>query len=753
MKKTHMQQALAALLASSALCAAGAAQAQDAAAQAPVTETTATNPEQPVAEQAAEQDPNQLEAIVVTAQRRSEQLQDVPISITAVTAATLERAGVDDTQALSMVTPGLQLTNVRAAVVPFLRGVGTANITAGDEGATAIYVDGILNPVAAANVFALNNVERVEVLRGPQGTLFGRNAVGGLINIITRDPSPRFKGNVEIGYGNYETLFGNAYVTGPLADNVAADLAFYGYHQGEGWGHNHFLDRDQNRNREFAVRSKVKIDLTPDTTLTLAGDYALANSDIGSTRQPLPGAVSTGGLRAQGDIYDSYGDVPPKGRKEQYGGSIKLQHDFGGVDFQSSSAYRKYDVLSHLDSDGTSLQVFDVRDTTKVDTFQQEFLLTGSLGKLDFTTGLFYFYSLAKYDPIILRSTVIPTNNIRFDDQMETNSYAVFGQATYHLTDTTRITGGLRYTYDTRKVEGIITSLPGFPTPPGPGRVIGNTANLPESQTDRSFDEITWRGVIDQDIGENVLAFASISRGFKSGVFSLTAPTAPAVEPEILDAYEVGFKADLLNNTLRINASAFYYEYKNIQMATIGGQGTPILLNAAEGEFKGVDGEIVWIAPVSTGNLQFRGSFAYLDGEYSSYPGALFYDPLPQGGNRGYFGDATGNEAVQAPEFTSSLTVDYQLPLASGSTLGTNWTWSYNSGFWWDAQNRVEEPSFHLVNGEVSYTTPDEAWGVRLFVRNLFDEKRYLFKSIGVNGDTGAAHSPRTYGIAVSRKF
>jgi iron complex outermembrane recepter protein len=285
MKKIHMQQALAALLASSALCSAGAAQAQDAA-QAPVTETTATNPEQPLAEQAAEQDPNQLEAIVVTAQRRSEQLQDVPISITAVTAATLERAGVDDTQALSMVTPGLQLTNVRAAVVPFLRGVGTANITAGDEGATAIYVDGILNPVAAANVFALNNVERVEVLRGPQGTLFGRNAVGGLINIITRDPSPRFKGNVEIGYGNYETLFGNAYVTGPLADNVAADLAFYGYHQGEGWGHNHFLDRDQNRNREFAVRSKVKIDLTPDTTLTLAGDYALANSDIGSTRQP-----------------------------------------------------------------------------------------------------------------------------------------------------------------------------------------------------------------------------------------------------------------------------------------------------------------------------------------------------------------------------------------------------------------------------------------------------------------------------------
>ncbi|MDB5698975.1 MAG: TonB-dependent receptor, partial [Alphaproteobacteria bacterium] len=169
MKKTQVQQALAALLASSALCWPAAVQAQQAEAVSATTGNAAG-----VSAQAAPEDSNQLEAIVVTAQRRSEQLQSVPISITAVTAATLERAGVDDTQALSMVTPGLQLTNVRAAVVPFLRGVGTANITAGDEGATAIYVDGILNPVAAANVFALNNVERVEVLRGPQGTLFGR---------------------------------------------------------------------------------------------------------------------------------------------------------------------------------------------------------------------------------------------------------------------------------------------------------------------------------------------------------------------------------------------------------------------------------------------------------------------------------------------------------------------------------------------------------------------------------------------------
>ncbi len=711
-------------------------------------------------EQQAEQRPadevrssSGLEFIVVTAQRRSEQLQDVPISITAASSETLIRAGVTDTQSLAMVTPGLQLTSVRAAVVPFLRGVGTVNITAGDEGATAIYVDGVLNPVSVANVFALNNIERIEVLRGPQGTLFGRNAVGGLINIITKDPSYRTEGSFEVGIANYETIFGSAYITGGLADGVAADLAVYTTYQNEGWGRNLFLDVDQYYNREIAVRSKVAIELGADVTATVALDYSFGDSDIGSSRQPLPGTLSIGGIAPVGTIYDSAGEVPPVGEKEQYGASLKVEWGIGDLLLQSTSAYRNYEVDSNLDSDGTPLKVFDVRETTLAETFQQELLLNGSTGPVDFTTGVFYFHSVAQYHPIFIRSALIPPNNIAINDRMETNSYAAFGQLTLNVTDALRLTGGLRYTHDEREVQGTITSIEGFPTPPGPGLVLADTDGLPASQTDRSWGELTWRGVVDYSFTDDIMAYASISRGFKSGVFSLTAPTSPAVDPEILDAYEVGFKADLFNNSLRLNLAAFYYDYTNIQVTSIGPSGVPILLNAASGEFKGVDGEIVYVAPLAEGNLQFRGSFSVLDGHYASYPGALFYTPQPTGGNLPSIGDATGNTTTQSPKFTSSVSFDYSRLLNNGGLAAVTATWAYNDGFFWDPQNRVREPSYNVVNGQVAYTFPNGLWKVRTFVHNIFDEERNIYVSIGANGDTGAPAAPRTYGVAISRTF
>jgi iron complex outermembrane receptor protein len=700
----------------------------------------------------------ELEEIMVTAQRRSEPLQRVPISITAVTAATLAKAGITDTQALAQVTPGLTLNAVRGAVTPFVRGVGTINVTAGDEGATAIYVDGILNPVAASNVFALNNVERVEVLRGPQGTLFGRNAVGGLINIITRDPSQDFGGNAEIGYANYNTVSGSAYVTGGLAHNVAADLAVYESHQGDGWGHNLNLGVDQNRNRETAARSKLLVELSDDTRVTLAGDFSRADSDIGSSRQGLPGTVVTGGQQFTGSIYDSRGEVPPLGHKKQYGTSVKIQHELtDAARLQSISAYRHYEVSSNLDADGSPVKVVEVHDRQIAKTFQQEILLTGEAARLDYTTGLFYFYSSATYDPVIVRSNTRAPNNISTVDTQTTNSYSGFAQGTYHLTDTTRVTGGLRYTRDERNIDGTITALAGFPAPAG--TLLGSTTALPDSQTHRKFEKLTWRGVIDQQLGTNVLAYASISRGFKSGVFSTTAPTTPAVAPETLDAYEVGVKADLFDRSLRVNLAAFHYDYKNIQITTIAVTGAPVLLNAAAGKFDGIDGEIVYVAPISTGSLEFRSSFSALNTKYSSFPNAPFYTPIQTpagvlvGGNIPSIGDATGNRTIQAPKFTSSLSTDYTIPISQAGTLGLTATWSYNSGFYWDPQNRVREPSFSLVNGQISFTSADEAWRVRFFGTNLFDKERYLYVSVGSQGDTGAPAAPRTYGIALSRNF
>ena len=250
--------------------------------------------------QAGSSSSGRVAEIVVTAERRSETAQTVPISITAVTGRQLEVAGIKTTQDLVLATPGLTMTQTLNGVTPYIRGIGSQQATT--EGAVAVYVDNVYYASTQGAIFTLNNVDRVEVLKGPQGTLFGRNATGGLINVITRDPSftPEIKGT--IGYGNFNTLSGNLYVTGALTKNIAMDFALAGSDQGDGWGKNYFLGNDVNLRREWAVRSKLKADFSENTRAVLEVDYSRWRSDIGLTRQALPGTVAITGVRPVGTI-------------------------------------------------------------------------------------------------------------------------------------------------------------------------------------------------------------------------------------------------------------------------------------------------------------------------------------------------------------------------------------------------------------------------------------------------------------------
>jgi iron complex outermembrane receptor protein len=735
-----------------ALATPAAAQEAAAAADAPAAPAESTPPElaadAPAEQESAAQEGG-LEEIIVVAQRRAEQLQDVPISITAITSETLAAGGVVDTQSLTVMTPGLQLNSVRSAIVPFLRGVGSLSINPGDEGATAIYVDGVLYPIAAANVFSLNNVERVEVLRGPQGTLFGRNAVGGLINIITRKPSEDFGVEGEVGYGNYDTFTGTGYVTGGLASGVAADLAVYYVNQGNGWGYNSFLGVDTNKNEELALRSKVLGEFGA-TTVTLTGDYTLGYSDIGSSRQVVPGARVTGGGGFAGTIYDNTAETPPYTRKEQYGGSLRIEQELGDFELQSTTAYRHYDVVSNLDSDGTPLRVVSIITRDQSQTFQQEVLLTGSVGTVDLTAGLFYFFSDAGIRPFFTRSVRPPLNHDIYS-RMRTNSYAGFAQGTYELTPSTRLTAGLRYTRDEREIEAVQYAAAGNTAPVG--TVLITTDTFPEEAKDRSWGKLTWRGVIDQELAQDVMAYASISRGFKSGTFGTASPFSPAVEPETLDAYEVGLKADLFDRSLRVNLAAYHYDYKNIQLTALTPEGAIVLLNAAAADIDGADAEITYVVPIAEGRLQFRANASYVDGIYSSFPRALFFTPLAAGGNAQVLGDATGNRIINTPKFTTSVGVDYAVDIGSAGTLELSATWAHNSGFYWDPENRLREPAYNIVNTQISFAAPDESWRVRLFARNLLDERYYAYVSPSRAGDPGAGAPPLTYGVAVGFKF
>lgn len=694
-----------------------------------------------------------LEEIVVTAQRRNESLQRVPISISAITSAALTKAGATGTLALSTVTPGLQLPQNRNSVAPSIRGVGSQNVTPGDEGATAVYVDGILFASAGANIFSLNNVDQVEVLRGPQGTLFGRNAVGGLINVITRTPNDDTQIRGSLGYGNFQTATGQLYVAGGIAPGIAADIAAYGVYQGKGWGRNLNLGNEVNFNREGSLRSKIAIDLGAASDLVLSADYSYAKNDIGNTRQPLPGTRAVGGGGFAGTIYDTTGDMPIFAKKEVYGASAKFTHDFEWAKFSSTSAYRYYDLEFNLDQDGTPVVFVDGRTPEITKTFQQEFLLNGKLGRLDWTTGLFYFHSSAGWVNFTQRSTIIPTTNFVLNSDMKTNSYAAFAQGTYALTDTTRFTAGLRYTRDTRSIEANQYALEGHPLPAG--TLVNSTDNLPHDVTHRAFEKLTWRFALDHQITPSMLVFGSVSRGFKSGVFSTASPFNPAVAPETLDAYEIGFKSDLFDRTLRLNISAYHYNYNNIQLQAINSTGQSTLLNAAKGRINGIDGDVTYAPRLPVGDLQIRLTMAYLDATYVNFPSGqvLTPRPAPAGGNISTSGDLSGNDIIFSPHFTSGLSGSYELPVFGEHKLGLSATWYRNGSFYWDPQNRVKQPSYSLFNGQISFTLPGDAVTFKLFGRNLSNKKYYAQVSPSPTGDLGVPGAPRTYGVAADFTF
>ncbi|MBL8268631.1 TonB-dependent receptor, partial [Steroidobacter sp.] len=294
-----------------------------------------------------------LENIVVTAQRRTENLQEVPISVTAVTAESLEKSGITSTSELLNVVPGLTMSRAVKGGAPFIRGVGSQDTSAGNETAVATYVDGVYYMDVTGIMFPFNNVKSIEVLKGPQGTLFGRNATGGLINVITRDPQaePLVEGSV--GYGNYSTMETSLYATGG-SDTLAADVAVYAVRQDKGYGRNLLTGQDVNLRDEKAVRSKVVWTPTANDRLTFSAEWASNKTDLGVSRNLLPGAYLSGGLTAVGSPYDvgRSGVNPSVPEAETWGSYLRYEHDFDNdITFSILTAVHRNRVRFRYDSD------------------------------------------------------------------------------------------------------------------------------------------------------------------------------------------------------------------------------------------------------------------------------------------------------------------------------------------------------------------------------------------------------------------
>lgn len=685
-----------------------------------------------------------LEAVVVTAQRREENLQDVPISITTLSASALEAGGVSSVEDLSVAAPGLVMTRQLRGSTPFIRGVGTGSVAPGNESPVAQYVDGVYYMSPIGNIFSFNNVERIEVLKGPQGTLFGRNATGGLVNVITRDPSETPTLEASVGYGDYETYMGSVYASAG-SERVAADLAVVYRDQNEGYGKNLTTGEEVNREDEIGVRSKVLWKPTDNDRLTFSADWSENKGDMGLTRSAYPGSLLVGSTPLRGSVYDTQGSFPTRVESfPTWGVSLKYQHSFDWGEFQSLTSHRDQSSLTLLDQDATPLPFVGVRMRESNVWQQQEFLLMGDVDRLNWTTGLFLFDSTSEYAPIQLASDVVPTlNSVTYPTQ-DTRSYAAFAQGTYAIRDTTSVTVGLRYTVDERDFAARQLA--------GPGHPAGQGALVATAFADKSFPKLTWRFAIDQKLGDDALIYASYNRGFKSGVYNTGSITSPVVDPETLDAIEVGLKSEWFDHRLRFNVAAFDYDYEDMQLQRVV-TGTLVILNAAEGKMRGADIEAVLLPPMPVGELQLTLGASFLDTEYTSFPDGPQSIPNPTGGNRTIATDLSGNDMIRAPDWTTSLGVDYSMPVGA-SKLGIAASYYRNDGFFWEPDNRLRQDPYEVVNAQLSLAFGSEQqYRIRAFGKNLTDSRYGSYVSGGAVGDLVAPAPPRTYGVAFDIRY
>lgn len=692
-----------------------------------------------------------LNEIIVTAQRRDENLQNVPIAVTAISAEALETAGIKDVADLQHVVPGLRINNSVGYGVTTLRGIGLLTIPAGEESPTAFYVDGVYSYGGAAALMALNNIQRVEVLKGPQGTLFGRNAVGGVIQIVTRDPQTEPSLQLNVGYGNYNTVEASGYATIGLSSNLAADLSVYYRDQADGWGQNLFNGQDVNKSSALAIRSKWLWQADERTDITATFGYSRSRNLVGSSLRAEPGKTLFDGTSYPGFYNSNVNFDGGPTQFESYNTSLRIGHDMDWARLQSITSYQRYIYKAVLDGDATPTAFINNESRIPQSVWTQEVqLVSPKSSPVSWLVGALYLHDQLHFDPVRASGSVFsfigvgPGQSLLFDTRQKLSSYSAFGQVTWPILSGTRLTGGLRYTSDKRGISSqtlLDLGVPGVSP-------IGFPPSVPQSKT---FGKLTYKVALDHDITQDLMVFASYSRGFKSGVFNPLDATAPPVEPSVLDSYELGVKSEWFDRHLRINLSAYHYDYNNMQVRTTSATtGLTVTANAAKATIDGADLEI---EAIITPRFSVRGSVSYLDAKFTDYPNAPINVPNqvfpPFFGNVQIVGDATGNPLPFSPDWTVNLGAQYAIPTDIGEfSISANGTYSGRQvGF--DFGGRVYLPSSVVVNSVIDWHSPDKKWSVSLWANNLFNERYLNFLSAEAVGDQAIAAAPRTFGIRI----
>jgi iron complex outermembrane recepter protein len=684
-----------------------------------------------------------LQEIVVTAEKREQSIQAVPAAISALSETEIWTRGIRDVQDLQFQTPDLQSGNAVGVTQIAIRGVGMNLTDVTTQPGVAVYVDGIYQARTAATGLDQIDLERIEVLRGPQGTLYGRNATGGAVNFITASPSDQFEAQVLAGYENYDEYHVQGLLNAPINDKLRVRLVFDEDDQQNGFVKNVIPGSpDVADQKTFAARLKVAADLSDTATLDLAVDGAHGSG----ARDYLVSGAGTGTV-ATGPLQTSV-NRPSSSDLDTWTASAALNWNLGAAKFKSLTGYAYYKYDNAYDGDGTNLDIFAVTDQYSSKTFTQEFNLSGASAGFDWLFGLFYMHDDLDLGEQFLFptgfSTLPPNAFLAISaSPYETNSYAAFVDGDYHLTDHLKLIAGARYSKESQTV----TETNAFGLQAG-STTIPLFAECADLTTKLDFDSFTPRGGLQYDFNAEKNAFFTVSRGFRSGGVNESACTDNTYDPEKITDYELGYRSRWLDNRLTFNATAFYYDYKDFQVQQIVGFSSDII-NAPSATVKGAEFEGVW-APDE--HWALNANVSTLDSRYGA--GFSNIDAL----NRAA-GDQNldGHYLNRAPKASGNLGLQYRTAAFAFGRLTARADLYATEKYYFREFNTVGDMQggYKILNLSLLWDSLDGRYSARLFANNATDT--HYLTTMFANENLAARQftwgTPAQYGIEFKARF
>ncbi|MEZ5743008.1 MAG: TonB-dependent receptor [Sphingomonadaceae bacterium] len=727
-----------------------------------------------------------IQDIVVTAQKQEENLQAVPIAVTAVGGESLAAMQVTSLQALQNTVPNVQIDNFSNTpnnAVFTIRGIGIIEPDPYAGNTVSIVADGVPQFFSMGALLDTYDVNRVEILRGPQGTLFGANTTGGVVNVVTNRPTGELGGYARVMYGNFDRLDINGAIEIPLQEDFVS-LRVAGVHtQRKGWVTNVWDGSDMGSKNVDAIRGQLYITPSPDVRLTLQGEYVAARNGApvvvngaipGEGNYVEPGTFFNGAVlpnyqspcipgdrcRAPDKYFSGNNEVPDQSdmTTKFFIGTAEFDNTPLG-DITSITGYKKFTLFEYTDQDGTSKTNNATRRRTEGWQFSEELRTAVDLSdSINAVAGVFFLKTHYDHYQMYHLDFALP-GLIQFNTQdQDTESFSAFLQTYTQLTDALTLSAGIRYTHD--KIDARSTLDTG----------IGSAALTDDANYDRfdvvfpgsldvggkkSWDNVGWKLGLDYEFGVNQMVYASWARGFKSGGYTgrigVAADGDTPYNPEEVDTFEIGLKADLLDRRLRTNLAVFLTKYRDMQIAQIyfdretNVQGNRIL-NAAESEIKGFELEV---QAVPVDGLTLRSSLAYLDTKYKDF---LYGDPVS-----GQTFDLKGDSLQNAPKWQALAGINYAYELAGGSRIVADASYSYTAKKYYTAilnTPRSTVQPMHYIDAHINWTSANEVFEVGVWGKNLAD-KRYVntsYDSPGYAAIVGYA-PPRQYGMSVGVNF